>query len=117
MRMDYTIRQIWVKSADESTTGKSSNYIGFSFSTMRFVYFTLNKSTKRSMQLTIINFACFGMILVEISPAGAFLRQFFFFFGGGGVGSIYKKKQLRCIILPDLTVTWSLTEIIIKPIL
>ena len=37
---------------------------------MLFVYFTLNKNTKIDASIT---YACFGISLVEISPAGAFL--------------------------------------------
>ena len=70
---------------------------------MRFVYFTLNQNTKRSMQLSLN--ACFGIILVEISPANAFLWQVFYGWGQ------YEKQHFRCIILPDLNVTWTLIEI------
>ena len=71
---------------------------------MRFVYFTLNKTHKEID--VIITYACFGIKLVEISPAGAFLRRFFM----GGV-------NMKNSNLPDLNVTWTLKEVIIKPIL
>ena len=45
-------------------------------SMMRFLYFTLNKNKKEID--AIINYACFGIIFVEISPAGAFLRRVFY---------------------------------------
>ena len=39
---------------------------------MRFIYFTLNKNTEID---AIITSAIFGVMLVEISTAGAFLQQ------------------------------------------
>ena len=61
------------------TLGKSSICIHrfkvVNLSMIRFVYFKLNKNTKEID--VIITYACFGIILVEISPAGAFLRRVF----------------------------------------
>ena len=45
---------------------------------MRSVYFTHNKKKKKKKKKkkidAIITYVCFGIVLVEISPAGAFLR-------------------------------------------
>ena len=76
---------------------------------MRFVYFTLNKTEQKQKEML-------GMISDEISPAGAFLRRVLYVGGGEGGGGAgagagqYEKLQFRCILLPGLNFTWTLTK-------
>ena len=59
----------------------------------------------------IITYASFDLILVAISPAGAFLRRVFFLFTLLYLFTFFmgrinmKKKQFRCTILTGLIVT------------